>query len=282
MAKLLTNRQTDSQRGEGISVGVQKSVLPIPPSRWDFSARGLGRVAAITVLGTLLCIAVPVVVDVFIIRPAPLPWHQELWTDFIIPVVLAVPLLLVLSLKMRALAIAHAQLQVIASTDSLTAVLNRGAFTLLVDAYLGEVREQERAGALLIVDDDHFKCINDELGHDRGDEALQAIARSIKGLVRSADLVGRVGGEEFGVFLPGSDPRQAEAVAERIRQTVNEIDFRADGERRELSVSVGGAIFAGEVNYEDLYHLADQQLYRAKQAGRNRVVVARMPRRLAA
>jgi diguanylate cyclase (GGDEF)-like protein len=261
---------------------VQKSVLPRPQPRWDFSPRGLGRVAAVTILGTLLCIAVPLVVDVFIVRPAPQPWHEELWTDVLIPIILAVPLLLILSLKMRALAIAHAQLQVIASTDSLTAVLNRGAFTLLVDAYLNEVREQERAGALLIVDADHFKSINDEFGHDRGDEALQAIARSIKGLVRSADLVGRVGGEEFGVFLPGSDPRQAEAVAERIRQTVNEIDFRADGERRELSVSVGGAIFAGEVDYHELFHVADQQLYRAKQAGRNRVVVTRMPEKLAA
>ena len=84
------------------------------------------------------------------------------------------------------------------------------------------------------------------------------------------------------MFLPGSDPRQAEAVAERIRQTINEIDFRADGRRRELSVSVGGAIFAGGVSYQDLFHLADQQLYRAKEAGRNRVVVARMSEKLAA
>lgn len=65
-------------------------------SRWDFSARGLGRVAAITLLGTMLCIAVPVVVDLLIMKPEPLPWHEELWTDVLIPIVLAVPLLLVL------------------------------------------------------------------------------------------------------------------------------------------------------------------------------------------
>jgi len=255
-------------------------------SRWDFSARGLGRVAAITVLGTLLCIAVPLAIDLLIMRPAPLPYHQELWTDILIPIVLAVPLLLILSLKMRALARAHAELQVVASTDSLTRVLNRGAFTMLVDAYLGHVRDHdarpEKEGALLIVDADHFKEINDRFGHDRGDEALKVIARSIQGLVRTADLVGRVGGEEFGVFLPGSDPRQAEAVAERIRRTVSEAEFSADGERAPLSVSVGGAVFRGDVRYEDLFHVADQQLYRAKQAGRNKVVVARMRNQLAA
>ncbi|MBN9010905.1 MAG: GGDEF domain-containing protein, partial [Rhizobiales bacterium] len=132
------------------------------------------------------------------------------------------------------------------------------------------------------VDADHFKTINDRFGHDRGDEALRVIARSIQGLVRGADLVGRVGGEEFGVFLPGSSSRQAEAVAERIRKTINEAEFDADGERTPLSVSVGGAIFRGDVSYADLFHVADQQLYRAKQAGRNRVVVARMPGKLAA
>jgi diguanylate cyclase (GGDEF)-like protein len=252
------------------------------PSRWDFSARGLGRVAAVTVLGTMLCIAVPLLVDIYVVRPAPEPMHQELWMDVAMPIILAVPLLLLLSLKMRALAMAHADLQVVASTDSLTAVLNRGAFTMLVDAYLSEVREQEKSGALLIVDADHFKDINDQLGHDRGDEALKVIARSIKGMVRNADLVGRVGGEEFGVFLPGSDPRRAEAVAERIRKAIADVDFRADGQQRQLSVSVGAAIFHGDVNYQDLFHLADQQLYRAKQAGRNRVVVARMPQKLAA
>lgn len=255
-------------------------------SRWDFSPRGLGRVAAVTVLGTLLCIAVPLAIDLFIMRPAPLPYHEELWTDILIPIILAVPLLLILSLKMRALARAHAELQVVASTDSLTRVLNRGAFTMLVDAYLGHVREQdarqEKEGALLIVDADHFKEINDRFGHDRGDEALKVIARSIQDLLRNADLVGRVGGEEFGVFLPGSDPRQAEAVAERIRKTVSEVEFSADGERMPLSVSVGGAVFRGDVRYADLFHVADQQLYRAKQAGRNRIVVARMQKQLAA
>lgn len=245
----------------------------------DFSARGWGRVILITVAGTLLCIAVPVSVDLLFMDFGPEDLAKSLRNDVLLPIILAVPLLFAFSYKMRQLAITQAELQVVASTDSLTAVLNRGAFTLLVDSYLSAVREQQEAkksGALLIVDADHFKSINDRFGHDSGDEALKVIAGSIRGLVRNADLVGRIGGEEFGVFLPGSSSHEAETVAERIRQTINSVRFTADGEPLALSVSVGGVVFDDNVAYSDLYRVADQELYRAKQAGRNRVSLVPM------
>jgi len=93
-------------------------------------------------------------------------------------------------------------------------------------------------------------------------------------MLRAPDLVGRLGGEEFGVFLPGATTEQAEHVAERIRQTVNDAEFMPAGAPHLLSVSVGGAVFENELPFAELFRLADQQLYAAKQAGRNRVAIA--------
>jgi len=249
--------------------------------RFDYSSRGWGRVILWTVFGTLGCIAVALGVDSF--NFTMLDEEQRtraILTDILLPLLLAPPLLLFFTSKLRELAIAHHELSIVASKDSLTSVLNRGAFTALVDAYLNQVRQQERgiSGALLVVDADNFKAINDSYGHDRGDEALRIIARSIAGILRSADLVGRIGGEEFGVFLPGSSVPQAEAVAERIRKTVNDADFVPDGERRHLSVSVGGAVFDRRLLFNELFRVADQQLYAAKHSGRNRISVSPVSR----
>jgi len=250
--------------------------------RLDYSARGWGRVILWTVLGTLGCIAVALYVDSFNFMLLDDEQRtRAILTDIFLPVLLAPPMLFFLTSKMRELAIAHHELSIVASKDSLTSVLNRGAFTTLVDAYLNDVRAHERAanGALLVVDADNFKAINDSFGHDRGDEALRIIAKSIAGILRGADLVGRIGGEEFGVFLPGVGVPHAEAVAERIRRIVNDADFVPDGRlRRPLSVSVGGAVFERPLAFGDLFRVADQQLYAAKHSGRNRISVSPVTR----
>jgi diguanylate cyclase (GGDEF)-like protein len=132
-------------------------------------------------------------------------------------------------------------------------------------------------GALLIIDADNFKTVNDRYGHDRGDEALVKIASTIKSTLRSPDIVGRLGGEEFGVFLPGVGPDQAKLVAERIRQSVSSADFAPSGKPHQLSVSVGGAVFDGQLPFAELFRLADQQLYVAKRDGRNRVSMSLAP-----
>jgi diguanylate cyclase (GGDEF)-like protein len=124
-----------------------------------------------------------------------------------------------------------------------------------------------------MIDADNFKAINDLFGHDAGDEALTIIARSIRAVLRAGDLVGRMGGEEFGVFLPGADQQSAHAVAERIRRSVNLAVFAPDGRQRSLSVSVGGVVFTGQAAFSDLFRIADQRLYGAKQTGRNRVTI---------
>jgi diguanylate cyclase (GGDEF)-like protein len=242
----------------------------------DFSPRGWGRVILWTVFGTIGCVAVALYVDSF--NFANLDRNEltrSVLVDIFLPIGLAVPMLLFLTIKMRELAIAHYEIAKLASMDSLTSVLNRGAFTTLVEGYLHHVRQElDASGALLVVDADNFKSINDRFGHDRGDEALQIIARSIRGMLRSTDIVGRMGGEEFAVFLPGASPEQAEVVAERIRTSVASAAFEPNGKRTDLSVSVGGAVFEQRLPFGELFRIADQQLYMAKNSGRNRVLVA--------
>ena len=243
----------------------------------DLSPESRGRVILTTIIGTAVCVATAVYVDSFNFslydEAARL---RALLTDVFLPIILAVPLLLFFSNKLRELAIAHKKLTIYASTDALTQVMNRAAFSTLVDAYLKDVRaaEEKAKGAFLIIDADHFKSVNDRFGHDRGDEALVTIAHAIKSMLRAPDLVGRLGGEEFGVFLPGATTEQATLVAERIRQSVNDAKFMPAGAEHHLSVSVGGAVFERELPYAELFRLADQQLYAAKRDGRNRVAIS--------
>lgn len=241
----------------------------------DLSATGRPRVVIATALVTMACIAISVTLGLMGLTPYdPTHLEQFVFVTMVVPVAMAVPVMYVLMSKMRELAIAHERLTVFASTDGLTQVMNRAAFSTLVEAYLKEVRRQDGVrGALLIIDADNFKAVNDNYGHDVGDRALVTIAASIKAMLRAPDLVGRLGGEEFGVFLPGASTDQAHIVAERIRKNVNETPFEPDGDRYFLSVSVGGAVFENELTFSALFREADQQLYRAKQNGRNRVCV---------
>jgi diguanylate cyclase (GGDEF)-like protein len=172
--------------------------------------------------------------------------------------------------RQQQLRLANQRLQVLASTDWLTACLNRRAFTHQVSDHLGATGE----GAFLVIDADHFKVINDHYGHDRGDEVLQLLATTIKSNLREGDLVGRIGGEEFGVFLKGANQQTAEIVAERIRRAIERTRFMPDGTEHPLSVSVGGAFYDEPISFSDLFRVADQKLYGAKQSGRNRVIVA--------
>jgi diguanylate cyclase (GGDEF)-like protein len=240
----------------------------------DLSPTGWGRVVAVTVAGTAFFIAVAFFVDSFnfpylsveAVRRAEL-------TDLLLPLVLGGSFLFFLMWKIRQLAIAQRDLSIVAATDSLTAVLNRGAFSMLVEAYLEQTRKQEqtRSGALLIIDADHFKSINDRLGHDSGDQALKLIAQAIKGQLRGVDIVGRIGGEEFGVFLPGVEPSQSWLVAESIRRRIREMEFSPGGRSCPLSVSIGGISFSGPTTYEAIFSAADRRLYAAKSNGRDQV-----------
>lgn len=242
-------------------------------AKLDFSRVGFARVVAITVAGTLGCMAAALVAVSYTTQYMDgLARMLTFASAFIIPVIVSAPIFYVFASKLRELAIAHHELAIIASKDSLTTCLNRGAFITLVDAYLSQVNaRQPVSGGLLMVDADHFKNVNDNFGHTGGDEALRLIAGAIKQSLRTNDLVGRVGGEEFAVFLPQADAEQARAVGERIRAGVAALSFRPGGRPCPLSVSVGGVGFTSPITFNELFMAADAKLYEAKHHGRNRV-----------
>jgi diguanylate cyclase (GGDEF)-like protein len=241
----------------------------------DLSPRGFARVVVITVAGVFISMAVAVLAVSYTTQfmdelPRLLTWIAAVT----IPIFMSGPMFFFIAMKLRELAIAHHELSIFASQDSLTTVLNRGAFITLVDAYLSQVNlPPEGEGGLLMIDADHFKTINDRYGHAVGDDALRIIADAIKSAVRSTDLVGRVGGEEFAVFLPRSDRLRVSHMAERIRESVSQARFAPLGEQDGLSVSVGGAVYRGTVPFEQLFAAADRHLYEAKARGRDRAIV---------
>lgn len=195
--------------------------------------------------------------------------------SIIMPLALGGPMTLFLMLRHEQLRHANEQLRHMATTDWLTTCLNRGAFASAVSSQLDRraAGRSSEAGAFLVVDADDFKAVNDRFGHQCGDEALRLIADAIRRSVRATDLVGRLGGEEFGIFIAGADLVAADHVAERIRRAVSAIPFMPNGQNHTLSVSVGGAAFTTLTAFGDLYRLADQRLYEAKQQGRDRVAL---------
>lgn len=198
---------------------------------------------------------------------------QGLLASILIPMVLGGPSTFFLVLQHAQLRHANSQLERIATTDWLTTCLNRGAFTTAASSYLDRLAPAGDGGALLIVDADDFKGVNDRFGHAAGDEALRLIADAIRKSVRGSDLVGRLGGEEFGVLLAQADLAAADHVAERIRRAVAGIAFAPDGISCPLSVSIGGATYANKAPFEELYRHADNHLYEAKNTGRDRVAL---------
>jgi len=164
------------------------------------------------------------------------------------------------------LADAHAKLEEKSRRDPMTGMLNRETFFAALD----RSRRKTDRGALLIIDADHFKKINDSFGHLTGDKALLEIAAAISRAVRSGDILGRIGGEEFAAFLMGASDQEAIRVAERVRHEVELIRFQPMDERVvPLTVSIGGTICRSDANVSELMRAADKHLYEAKNRGRN-------------
>lgn len=200
---------------------------------------------------------------------------QGVLTSALMPVLMGGPMVFFMALRQQQLKYANEQLRILASTDGLTACLNRGAFTHSATHHLSWQSDgASRQVAFLVIDADDFKAINDHFGHDRGDEALQAIAGAIKANVRENDLVGRIGGEEFGVLLFDVSQQDALEIAERIRIAITDLSFAPDGVAHKLSVSIGGAMVRRPAAFTAIYRIADRHLYLAKQAGRDCVQLA--------
>jgi len=161
-----------------------------------------------------------------------------------------------------------------AQTDYLTGLASRRAFEHQGHRLVNVAQRYSQPLSLIMADIDHFKAINDEWGHQRGDQVLTDLARLIQETVREADLSGRWGGEEFVLLLPATAPQAAEILAERLRTALAQRDF---GIGRAVTASLGVAGLQPGQTLTDLHAVADGALYRAKRAGRNRVVTAFTP-----
>lgn len=168
------------------------------------------------------------------------------------------------------------ELSEMATRDALTDLLDRREATRLLDEEILRARRYNRSLALLWIDIDHFKQVNDELGHAAGDSVLRGFSELLSSRVRQVDLVSRFGGEEFVIVLPEMEVSEAEQSAERLRALVASTPQRlADGSPVSLTISVGVAIYPDHGDEaSNLIAAADQAMYQAKASGRNRIVVA--------
>ena len=163
---------------------------------------------------------------------------------------------------------------VMAVTDGLTGLYNREYMMSHLAKLFGRAREGGRSLAVLMIDIDYFKSVNDTLGHAAGDAVLREFSSRLISNVRGLDLVSRYGGEEFVIIIPGADPALASGVAERLRKAIAGTPFRvaSNGESLTVTASIGiAALERFDEGPGDLLARADRALYEAKRGGRNRV-----------
>jgi two-component system, cell cycle response regulator len=178
--------------------------------------------------------------------------------------------------------ISNEMLKYIGLTDALTGAYNRRYIDRRLLEEVSRARRQDRPLAVMYIDIDHFKQVNDSVGHQGGDEVLREVATRIKAELRMSDALARFGGEEFVVLLADADRDSAGMAAERIRAGVARTTIElAGGQVVAVTVSIGAASFKGddasqpiEAAAQQLLALADGALYQAKEGGRNRVVVS--------
>lgn len=167
-----------------------------------------------------------------------------------------------------------AELRHLAEVDPLTCVFNRRAFLTLLDKAISAGERMRRPLPVLVLDLDHFKVINDTWGHSGGDDVLRQFVVLAHRCLRKEDVMGRLGGEEFAIFLPNADTDGALLVAERLRALVASQPVEHSPQPIALTVSVGVAVYARGDSAQAVLQRADAAMYRAKQAGRNRVELA--------
>lgn len=171
------------------------------------------------------------------------------------------------------------ELREMSTIDSLTGVSNRRHFFQRMAEELARIQRLESLIlTVLMIDIDHFKCINDTWGHAAGDSALRQLGVILRRIIRKVDLVGRVGGEEFAILLVGTESTEGESFAERLRQMVADTPVLHEGRLIHMTLSIGiSAVIADDTDASFAVARADRALYAAKDQGRNRVVMASTP-----
>ncbi|WP_245765491.1 GGDEF domain-containing protein [Nonomuraea jiangxiensis] len=256
-------------------------------------SQGSGSTIGFAVLAALLFSLLNIALIAFAAHMAnpDRPWREVLWdresvlldiVELCLGVTVSIGCGLNLALLVLALppvvllqrSLLHAQLQAAARTDAKTGLLNAAAWQREADTEIVRARRTGDTLALLIIDIDHFKRVNDAHGHLVGDQVLAGVAATLRSQLREYDVVGRFGGEEFVVLLPGADTDEARQVAERLRTRISHMAIPAENAPIKITISTGVALMS--VHGDDLIDLlaaADLALYRAKELGRNRVCI---------
>jgi diguanylate cyclase (GGDEF)-like protein/PAS domain S-box-containing protein len=166
----------------------------------------------------------------------------------------------------------NADLEKLAMTDYLTNLYNRRYFMQRSEEEFKRAKRGQHPLSALMLDIDKFKSVNDTYGHEAGDLVLKQVAATLRYNLREVDLLGRLGGEEFAVLLPGTSLREANISAERVRQAIQNEPFQVPGAALNISISIGAAVFTPEMTcIDDILRNADAALYQAKHNGSNRV-----------
>jgi diguanylate cyclase len=231
-----------------------------------FEIRSMRQVFRLIIIVTLFAVAIPVLtftVPFFIYgRDYVGIFAIAVFPATLIPLLITPPIAFIVLNLFRVQTITIDKVDHYVRYDTLTGVLTR--------AYLlGRTRDAlSSGGAFLMIDADHFKAINDTHGHDVGDEALKRVAEVLRKTFTMDALIGRLGGEEFGVFLPGANAAQAVDAAERLCRQMREDGKVIAGKDMGLTVSIGCALHRDENTLEKTIKLADSALYQAKRSGR--------------
>lgn len=230
------------------------------------------QIVILLALITLISVAAPVLsiatALAFVPGLPPRAYWGILTLSGIIPLLIAPPIAIGALSILRLLTVAMDHLDACVRYDPLTGVLSRVYL-------LSQARQQiPTGGSFLMIDADHFKSVNDTYGHDIGDEALKRLASVLKAALPREALVGRLGGEEFGVFLPKLTGSDAEAVADSLCAAMRRSGKIIAGFNINLTISVGVGQHRSENTLEQTMKLADEALYHAKRNGRDRHYIA--------
>ena len=158
--------------------------------------------------------------------------------------------------------------------DPLTGLGNRRYFDRAIDPFFGALEEDGTAFSIMVFDIDHFKRVNDILGHDMGDQILKEVAARLVTNMRAIDVVSRYGGEEFMIAMPNTDEGDALIAADRVRSLIAGTPIYVEGQALQITTSAGVAQVQPGEQLRDVFKRADDALYKAKQAGRNKVIAA--------
>ena len=230
-----------------------------------------GTVAVVVAVTVVFSVAVASLVAILFLQVALVP---TLIMSVVTPILVATPVAWQFCVIIRDLDKAERELKILAMTDELTGLDNRRQFVEMATRHISYIRRFGGEAALIVLDIDHFKKINDTYGHQVGDDVLKSLVPPIRSQLREVDTFARIGGEEFAVLLPHAGLEMALRVAERIRQAVAKQCSESCPEGIELTVSLGVAATEGaNAQYDELFDQADKALYAAKQNGRNRTEV---------